>query len=305
MSEKPIVIAQGEEYAEDAKALALRLGVPCVVGADEDAQGSVVLRLGADGLALCGPEGELRVDLSHMMPRLTQRNLASELLVKAAKVKGDRTQMLAVDATAGFGEDALLLAAAGFRVRMYERNPYIAELLADAMRRAMNGSGEARESMLAAIVARMELVRGDSIPALAGMEAAPDVILLDPMFPERTKSAAVRKKFQLLHHLIEPGGIRKFFFPGAGIIFQCGLKQILPQDFQLVPAAEIQQGAQDMQIIRGKFRTEHAAQIPISEFQQFFRIHRSLICFHSPAFRFDVNSGFQSVTYKELFYFSA
>ena len=204
MSEKPIVIAQGEEYAEDAKALALRLCVPCVVGADEDVQGSVVLRLGADGLALCGPEGELRVDLSHMMPRLTQRNLASELLVKAAKVKGDRTQMLAVDATAGFGEDALLLAAAGFRVRMYERNPYIAELLADAMRRAMNGSGEARESMLAAIVARMELVRGDSIPALAGMEAAPDVILLDPMFPERTKSAAVRKKFQLLHHLEEP-----------------------------------------------------------------------------------------------------
>ena len=37
-----------------------------------------------------------------------------------------------------------------------------------------------------------------------GDGSGPDVILLDPMFPERTKSAAVRKKFQLLHHLEEP-----------------------------------------------------------------------------------------------------
>ena len=69
---------------------------------------------------------------------------------------------------------------------------------------AENRQNAARDSMLAEIVARMELVCGDSIPALAGMEPAPDVILLDPMFPERTKSAAVRKKFQLLHHLEEP-----------------------------------------------------------------------------------------------------
>ena len=32
----------------------------------------------------------------------------------------------------------------------------------------------------------------------------PDVIYLDPMFPERRKSAAVKKKFQLIHHLEAP-----------------------------------------------------------------------------------------------------
>lgn len=32
----------------------------------------------------------------------------------------------------------------------------------------------------------------------------PDVVYLDPMFPGRTKSAAVKKKFQLLHHLERP-----------------------------------------------------------------------------------------------------
>lgn len=162
------------------------------------ADGKTVIEQRPEGLTLRGEEGELRADLTHMLPRLTQRNLATELIVKAAKVKGDRTKMLAVDATAGFGEDALLLAAAGFHVRMYERNESIAKLLEDAMRRA------AETPELAPIVARMEFVHGDSIPALKEMDPAPDVILLDPMFPERTKSAAVRKKFQLLHHLEEP-----------------------------------------------------------------------------------------------------
>ena len=162
------------------------------------ADNGVAIKQTEQGLTLCGDEGELRADFTHMIPRLTQRNLASELIVKAAKVKGDRTQMLAVDATAGFGEDALLLAAAGFRVRMFERNTVIAELLADAMKRA------AADPALAGIVERMELTVGDSIPALAEMNPAPDVILLDPMFPERPKSAAVRKKFQLLHHLENP-----------------------------------------------------------------------------------------------------
>ena len=36
------------------------------------------------------------------------------------------------------------------------------------------------------------------------MNDAPDVVYLDPMFPGRTKSAAVKKKFQLLHHLEAP-----------------------------------------------------------------------------------------------------
>ena len=50
----------------------------------------------------------------------------------------------------------------------------------------------------------MTLVRADSIAALPMISPAPDVVYLDPMFPERTKSAAVKKKFQLLHHLESP-----------------------------------------------------------------------------------------------------
>ena len=50
----------------------------------------------------------------------------------------------------------------------------------------------------------MTLVADDSITGLAALPEPPDVVYLDPMFPARTKSAAVKKKFQLLHHLEQP-----------------------------------------------------------------------------------------------------
>ena len=71
----------------------------------------------------------------------------------------------------------------------------------------------AGDPALATAVTRMRLHAGeDSIAGLRhtaeligqGELTAPDVVYLDPMFPERTKSAAVKKKFQLLHHLEQP-----------------------------------------------------------------------------------------------------
>ena len=155
------------------------------------------LREGAAGLALASDGMELTCDLARLLPRLRPDRLGRELLVRAARVRGVAAPT-AVDATAGLGEDSLLLAAAGFTVTMYEKDPVIAALLQDALDRAAN------EPQLSAIVERMTLVKGDSVAALRAMGAAPDVVFLDPMFPERTKSAAVKKKFQLLHRLERP-----------------------------------------------------------------------------------------------------
>lgn len=155
------------------------------------------LREGAAGLALAGGGMELTCDLARLLPRLRPDRLGRELLVRAARVRGVAAPT-AVDATAGLGEDSLLLAAAGFTVTMYEKDPVIAALLQDALDRAAN------EPQLSAIIERMTLVEGDSVAALRAMGAAPDVVFLDPMFPERTKSAAVKKKFQLLHRLERP-----------------------------------------------------------------------------------------------------
>lgn len=155
-------------------------------------------RLTDGSLALVGDELQMQGDFIRMLPRLKQNNLQNEMLVKAAKIKHADGVLTAIDATAGLGEDAILLAAAGFRVQLYERNPIIAALLRDALERA------AKVDALSDIVSRMTFAEADSITALQGLSERPDIILLDPMFPERQKSALIKKKFQLLHSIEQP-----------------------------------------------------------------------------------------------------
>ena len=145
------------------------------------------------GLTLTDGTMELRADFGRMLPRLKQGRLQQELLVKAARAKGVECPW-AIDATAGFGEDSLLLAAAGFTVDLYEQDCVIAALLKDALDRAADNPA------LATAVAHMRLHAGeDSIAGLhhiteligQGELTYPDVVYLDPMFPERTQSSAV------------------------------------------------------------------------------------------------------------------
>lgn len=161
------------------------------------AVGGLELRRDDEGLALVGDGMVLRADFMRLLPRLRPDRLGRELLVRAARVRGVEAPT-AVDATAGLGEDSLLLAAAGFTVTMFEKDPVIAALLRDALERA------ASDPQLAGVAARMTPMEGDSVAGLRELDFSPDVVFLDPMFPERTKSAAVKKKFQLLHHLERP-----------------------------------------------------------------------------------------------------
>ena len=166
---------------------------------------------GERGLTLVSEDGlALRVDLSRDLRRLRPQNLSRELLVRAARVRGVR-QPRVLDATAGMGEDSLLLAAAGFEVTLYEHDRAVAALLRDAIARA----GEDPADALSRAVARMRLVEGDSVAAMRRLATGlsdgtvpeggrPDVVLLDPMFPERRKSASVKKKAQLLQRLEAP-----------------------------------------------------------------------------------------------------
>lgn len=72
------------------------------------------------GIVLTDGKMELRGDFSSMKRRIDPGRLQHEMLVRAARLKDAEGPMTAVDATAGLGEDSLLLAAAGFRVRLYE-----------------------------------------------------------------------------------------------------------------------------------------------------------------------------------------
>ena len=158
----------------------------------------LALSQGDSGLFLTDGKLEIMADFREMLPRLKQSNLQREMLIKAARIKGQEMPQLLVDATAGFGDDSLILAAAGFQVRMYEYDEVIAALLQDAMERARD-IPELRE-----IVARMELVCGDSVEGMKNLDYKPDIVLLDPMFPARQKSALIKKKFQLIQRLESP-----------------------------------------------------------------------------------------------------
>ena len=152
-------------------------------------------------------------------PSQTTSNLAkrsrgqsgTDLLVKAvspSKVSSKTTRGAVVyDLTAGFGRDSLILAQNGAsKVVMVERDPFVATLLEDALRRlslvaAQQDCGDSERHRNAQYLCeRLSLVRGD------GREIAQDtkcdICYLDPMFPPRTKSAAVKKDMQILHGLL-------------------------------------------------------------------------------------------------------
>lgn len=172
-----------------------------------------------EGLVLTNGAMTLRADFLSLLPRISHNKVHTELLVRAAKIKGESNPVV-IDATAGFGEDSFLLAAAGFTVLLFEQDATISALLEDALMRAQDNPKTAD------IVSRMTLIKKDSISWLnemassptssslstntkslldiASIFANPHVVYLDPMFPERSKNAAVKKKFQLIHNLEKP-----------------------------------------------------------------------------------------------------
>lgn len=132
-------------------------------------------------------------------PRLQQASAASEGLIRAVGARrGERPSVL--DATAGLGRDAALLAARGCPVLMVERSPVLAAMLADALERI------AAQPESAELAARLRLQEGDAVEVMQTLGEAerPDVVYLDPMYPETGKAAKSRKDMQLLQQLLAP-----------------------------------------------------------------------------------------------------
>lgn len=181
---------------EKAKNIAERLNIEIITSNKENYD--ILLSMDESGLALVSDNMKLYGDFSKSIKRIKQNNLQKEMLIHAVKIKGEKENLIAIDATAGLGEDSILLAAYGYNVELYEKNPIISELLKDAMERAE------KISELKDIIGRMKVHNEDSIIAMQNLKYKPDIILLDPMFPERTKSALIKKKFQILHKIENP-----------------------------------------------------------------------------------------------------
>ncbi len=117
-----------------------------------------------------------------------------QALPKAVGMKGGNTPAV-VDATAGLGRDAFLLASLGANVTLIERSPEMHNLLAEGMERARKAGGD-----VADVITRMTLLHGDARDLLAGL--APEVVLVDPMHPPRSKSALVKNEMRLIREIV-------------------------------------------------------------------------------------------------------
>ncbi|MDY0249391.1 MAG: class I SAM-dependent methyltransferase [Pseudomonas sp.] len=160
------------------------------------------LQVSADGLQLQAlsdsAPGPLRVDFidGALAHRRQFGGGSGQMIAKAVGIQpGVRPTVL--DATAGLGRDAFVLACLGCQVHMIERHRIVAALLADGLRRAR------LDADVAGIVQRMPLLVGDAIALMAAWaDDAPQVIHLDPMFPSRDKSALVKKEMRLFKPLV-------------------------------------------------------------------------------------------------------
>ncbi|MCL2458507.1 MAG: class I SAM-dependent methyltransferase [Desulfobulbus sp.] len=190
------LMADPHRSKDQLRRLADTLAIPLV---EDPRAATLLLQFGPDGLSLVKPgdpllPGRLRADFSAPDFRRRLLHPGRELLAQAAKVRGCG-QPLVIDATAGLGRDGFLLAAAGCRVQMIELHPVVAALLADGLERARNSPA------LAATAGRIELTVGDAREHLPRLPEPPDVVFLDPMFPERTKAALVGQELRLLRLL--------------------------------------------------------------------------------------------------------
>lgn len=134
--------------------------------------------------------------LSGKMKWRQTRHLQGELLIKAVGGRKAKGQQI-VDATAGLGQDGYILAAAGFDVLMLERDPIVHALLRDGLFRAKAST----DPLLARTSDKLVLRQVDSCEYLA-QAGAGDVVYLDPMFPQRKKTAKVKKQMQVLQALL-------------------------------------------------------------------------------------------------------
>ncbi|OOF87659.1 DNA polymerase I [Rodentibacter ratti] len=119
-----------------------------------------------------------------------------EAVAKAVGIKGNELPTV-IDATAGLGRDAFVLAAIGCQVRLVERHPVVHLLLQDGLNRAYQD-----EEIGEMLQQNLRLLKVRYIHELLSETDCADVVYLDPMYPHKQKSALVKKEMRVFQHLV-------------------------------------------------------------------------------------------------------
>lgn len=150
------------------------------------------------------------IDFTHpkLLYRLQHGGGKTQMIAKACGLPTLKSPTI-IDACAGFATDSLVLASLGANVIMMERHPTIVRHLEQAFENAKD------HSILAPILARITFISGDAKAEIPRHKA--DVIYLDPMFPESSKTALHQKNLQILKQTVGTD-------PDAGELLTIALK---------------------------------------------------------------------------------
>lgn len=196
----PVCIVDTPGYSSQCEALATQLQLPIIANEAENPK-ALQLSYQQDRLQLLAPgsiqgSGPVYVDFVH--GKLAHRKRfgggKGQAIAKAVGLKPTDTPSV-LDATAGLGQDAYILASLGCEVVMCERNPIIAALLRDGLQRASVETDT--------IIQRMHFIQDDAEVFMTRASHQPtDVVYLDPMYPARKGTALTQKGMQTLQILL-------------------------------------------------------------------------------------------------------
>lgn len=192
-----------------AEEVAEKRGLPCLQF--NESHTAFNLNFTDDFVELRDNEKNIAIHIDFISGELAHRQQygggKGQAIAKAIGIKQGIEPPTVLDATAGLAKDAFVLACLGCPMTLLERSPVIVELIRDAITRAAdneqfqlilnNGFNLVEQSSidyLTSLLTHIDSVKYQSI--------RPDVIYLDPMYPERKKSASVKKNMQLLQNLL-------------------------------------------------------------------------------------------------------
>ena len=188
-----------------ATSIADKLSVPLLAAGEPESLRSsfpFLLHVDEKGVALRQGKSEIAVDFTSGANhhRRLHGGGRGQSVARAIGLKSGNIVPSVLDCTAGLARDAFVLASLGCSIQLCERSPLVHLLLQDGLLRA----SASEDIAVRAIVYRMQLLSLDAREPMAVLpdHARPDVIYLDPMFPEKRKSAAVKKDMAAFHTLV-------------------------------------------------------------------------------------------------------
>lgn len=195
-----IIIISNKNSEDKAKELSHKLGLEVKDESDKLADYDYKLVYVGDNLYLSSSDKKINPICADfcckkLLYRIKHGGGRSELIAKATLVNKIKNPTI-IDATAGLGQDAFVMASLGANITLIERSDIVHSMLETALTLAK------KDDEIANIIDKMQLINQDAYDYIANMQDMVDVIYLDPMFPLRKKSSLVKKEMVVFKDIV-------------------------------------------------------------------------------------------------------